>query len=141
VEVRRVIDDADETAVRGWCRRHWPHWEPELARAIEQGGAAGAFLAGGDTAVAGSTTVVGFACHSVQRAAWVGPMATRPTAPGGAAHVPGTGAALLAFSCRDLMAAGYPDAEVAWVSNVSFYARTAGAAVSRVFRSYVKALD
>jgi hypothetical protein len=38
------------------------------------------------------------------------------------------------------MAAGYPDAHIAWVSNVSFYARVAGARVARVYRTVVKDL-
>jgi hypothetical protein len=55
--------------------------------------------------------------------------------------VAGTGAALLSELCRDLMVAGYPDAEIAWVGPVSFYARTAGARVSRVFRTVVRDLS
>jgi GNAT superfamily N-acetyltransferase len=129
--VRRVVSDADAGAVLAWAGRHWPHWEAEVARAIEQGGAFAAF--GGEPEGA----VVGFACHSVNRAAWIGPMATRGA---DGFRVPGTGSALLSELCRDLMVAGYPDAEIAWVSNVSFYARTAGARVSRVFQAVVKDL-
>jgi hypothetical protein len=77
---------------------------------------------------------VGFACHSVNRAGWIGPMATDPRWGRG-----GIGASLLSALCQDLMIAGRRDAEIAWVGPVGFYAKTAGAAVSRVFRSYVKA--
>ena len=50
------------------------------------------------------------------------------------------GAALLSELCRDLRTAGFNDAEIAWVGPVGFYAKTAGAAVSRVFRILVKRL-
>jgi GNAT superfamily N-acetyltransferase len=131
VDVRRLSDDADIAAMAAWCDASWPHWNAELARACEQSTAIGVFGADGEA--------LGFACHSVNRAGWVGPMATRPRRSAGA-HVPGTGAALLSVVCRDLMAAGYSDAHIAWVSNVSFYARAAGATVSRVYRTVVKDL-
>lgn len=60
-------------------------------------------------------------------------MATDPEAQGR-----GIGAALLGELCRDLMVAGRSDAEICWVGPVSFYAKTAGAAVSRIFRVYRK---
>jgi GNAT superfamily N-acetyltransferase len=125
VDVRRVLDDADVAAVLGFADEHWPHWRPELGRGVEQGGA---FAALGSTG-----SVVGFACHSVNRAGWIGPMATDPRR--GRA---GIGASLLSALCQDLMVAGRRDAEIAWVGPVGFYVKTAGAAVSRVFRSYVK---
>jgi hypothetical protein len=50
------------------------------------------------------------------------------------------GAALLSAACRDLRAAGHADAEIAWVGPVGFYAKAAGATVSRVFRTLVKPL-
>lgn len=134
--VRRVVSDADAGAVLAWTARHWPHWEAELERAVEQGGAFAAFSADAEVEPT-VASVAGFACHSVNRAAWVGPMATRAA---DGHRVPGTGAALLSELCRDLMVAGYADAEIAWVSNVSFYARTARATVSRVFQSVVKDL-
>jgi hypothetical protein len=36
------------------------------------------------------------------------------------------------------MVAGHRDAEIAWVGPVAFYAKAAGAAVSRVFRTAFK---
>jgi GNAT superfamily N-acetyltransferase len=136
VVVRRVVSDADAEAVVRWSVGHWPHWTAELARGVEQGGAFAAFVEQDDTAD-GLPEVLGFACHSVNRAAWIGPIATRSL---DGTHVPGTGAALMSELCRDLMVAGYPDAEIGWVSNVSFYARTTGATVSRVYQSVVKDL-
>ena len=57
-------------------------------------------------------------------------MGTDPTRQHG-----GVGAALLGQLCRDLQAAEFSSAEIAWVGPVSFYAKAAGAKVSRVFRS------
>src|SRR5262249_637196 len=48
----------------------FPHWVPELDRAVELGTAVAARDEAGRT--------VGFACHSVNRAGWIGPMATDP---------------------------------------------------------------
>lgn len=127
VDVRRALADDDAGALLDLARRSWPHWRAELDRGIEQGGAFGAFTDEGEAC--------GFACHSVNRAGWVGPMATDP----GAQHG-GIGSALLGALCRDLMVAGRRDAEIAWVGPVSFYAKTAGASVSRVFRTFVKPL-
>jgi len=123
VEVRRVLEDADVAAVVGLVAGEWPHWLPELDRAIEQGGCLAAWRGG---------EVVAFGCHSVNRAGWIGPMGTVPAAGRG-----GIGHALLGLLCRDLMIAGHERAEIAWVGPVRFYAK-AGAEVSRVFRTYRK---
>lgn len=128
VDVRRALDDDDAGSMVHLADAEWPHWLPELERGIEQGGAFGAFRDDGKA--------VGFACHSVNRAGWVGPMATDPDA----CHQ-GIGGALLGALCQDLMIAGRPDAEIAWVGPVGFYARTAGAATSRVFRRFVRSRD
>ena len=120
VEVRRALGDDDAERAVAMSERTFPHWVPELRRAIEH---AACFVAvdGGD--------VIGFACHSVNRAGWVGPMATDPERQRG-----GVGSALLAALCQDLRAAGFADAEIAWVGPLGFYAKAAGASVSRVFR-------
>jgi hypothetical protein len=47
----------------------------------------------------------------------------------------GVGTALLGALCADLAAEGIAEAEIAWVGPVRFYAKAAGARVSRVFRS------
>lgn len=124
--IRRLVERADVEAVTTWVAEDWPWWRAELERGIEQGGAFGAFV---------EDQAAGFACHSVNRAAWVGPMATRRSL-----HRAGTGSALLGELCRDLTVAGYSDAEIAWVGPVGFYAKAAGAAVSRVFRTYRRSL-
>ncbi|MGH8985334.1 MAG: GNAT family N-acetyltransferase [Acidimicrobiia bacterium] len=102
------------------ARRRYPHWIDETERAIERGTC---FAAG----VGGET--VGFACHSANRAGWIGPMATDPARTRG-----GVGRALLAAVCADLEQRGHLRGDIAWVGPVGFYAKC-GATVSRVFRT------
>ncbi|MDZ7733083.1 MAG: GNAT family N-acetyltransferase [Acidimicrobiia bacterium] len=125
-EIRRVLDDADVTRLLTRVGEEWPWWVPEVERGSETGGVFAALE---------GEAVVGFACHSVNRVGWVGPMGTQPDRGGR-----GIGSALLGAVCRDLMVAGRPDAEIAWVGPIAFYARVTGAAVSRVFRVYRKDL-
>ena len=126
VVLRRVVDDADAEVVTAFTERHWPTWVAELRRGIEQGGCHAAFDQD-------DRAVLGFACHSVNRAGWVGPMGTDVACRGR-----GVGHALLSALCIDLMTANFRDAEIAWVGPVRFYAK-AGARVSRMFRLYRKA--
>lgn len=130
IVVRRVLDDADEHAVIDCCAAHWPAWVPEVRRGIEHGACLAAWHT--DGAVSG---VAGFACHSVNRAAWVGPIATVP-----AFQRRGIAAALMSEVCRDLGVAGHQAIEIAWVGPVGFYARAMGAVVTRTFRTYVRRL-
>ena len=126
VGVGRVVADADAEAVHAFCAEHFPHWVPEVARGVEQGGCF--FARADDVGGGGGGDVLGFACHSVSRAGWLGPMATHPSRRHG-----GVGAALLGAVCADVAATRRPDVEIAWVGPIGFYARSAGAAVSRVF--------
>ena len=128
-EVRRVLDDADAGAVLELCAGEFggTTWVAEAGRGIEHG----ACHAAVETATG---RLAAFACHSVNRAGWFGPTGTDP-----AFRRRGVGAALLSACATDLAVAGYPDVEVAWIGPFGFYARTAGAAVSRVFRLAVKA--
>ncbi len=123
----RVLEPDAAQSVARWCRDLWPHWEAEVLRGIEQGSCLAAWSAGG--------APVGFACHSVNRAGWFGPTGTDPACRGR-----GLGAALLGEACRDLMAGGHRDVEIAWVGPIAFYAKTAGASVSRVFRTAWRSL-
>ena len=125
VAVRRALEDSDAEGAVAFCEEAFPQWVPELRRGIEHGAC---FVAVDDAGV------LGFACHSVNRAGWVGPMATNPERQRG-----GVGRALLGALCQDLRAAGFADAEIAWVGPVGFYAKAAGASVSRVFRQVGKA--
>lgn len=97
----------------------YPHWVPELDRAVDLGTAVAARAADGHT--------IGFACHSVNRAGWIGPMATDPTCQHG-----GVGSAVLAGLCVELERRGVAAGEISWVSNLRFYGKC-GAQVSRVF--------
>jgi mycothiol synthase len=126
VSLRRLLAPDDVHAVVGSCAEHWPHWQAELERGIERGTAHGAFAPGGDFA--------GFGCHSVNRAGWIGPLATHP-----AHRRQGVAAALMAALLRDLAAAGHSEAEIAWAGSLGFYARTVDARVSRVFRTLSRA--
>jgi GNAT superfamily N-acetyltransferase len=125
VTLRRIVDDADAEAVVEFTDARWPWWVAELRRGIEQGGCHAAFDAH-------DRAVLGFACHSVNRAGWIGPMGTETERRGR-----GVGHALLGALCTDLMTANFRDAEIAWVGPVRFYAK-AGARVSRMFRLYRK---
>jgi GNAT superfamily N-acetyltransferase len=95
------------------------HWVPELDRAVGLGTAFAARDADGRT--------VGFACHSVNRAGWIGPMATDPKLQHG-----GVGSTVLSALCADLEDRGVTTGEISWVSNLRFYGKC-GARVSRVF--------
>lgn len=103
----------------------FPHWTDEVDRGTA-GGCCYAARQGSDT--------IGFACHSVNRAGWIGPMATDPERQHG-----GVGGSLLGVVCAALEDAGRAEADIAWVGPIGFYAK-AGATVSRVFRNAKLAL-
>lgn len=126
VRVARALDDADADAVRAFVAANWPQWSAEAELALDAACCFGAFVA--DGAEAG--TAVGFCCHSVQRAGFLGPMGTDPARRGG-----GIGAALVGAVCRDLMIADVGEVQIAWVGPVRFYARL-GARISRVYRTW-----
>ncbi|HKA93494.1 MAG TPA: GNAT family N-acetyltransferase [Acidimicrobiia bacterium] len=120
-----VVTREDDDGAAKLAGRCFPHWCDEVGR----GTAAGTCYAarqGGDT--------IGFACHSVNRAGWIGPMATDPERQRG-----GVGRALLGTVCAALADAGHAGADIAWVGPIGFYAK-AGATVSRVFRNAKLAL-
>ena len=126
VAVRRLLEAAEADATLEFCAAHWPHWVAETRRGVDQGTAFAALdAASGD--------VIGFACHSVNRMGWLGPMATDPRHQQG-----GVGSARVSEVCADVAELGRRDVEIALVGPVRFYARAAGASVSRVFRVVVK---
>jgi GNAT superfamily N-acetyltransferase len=114
-----VIEQETGTGAHAFAAEAYPHWVPELDRSVSLGTAFAARAADGRT--------IGFACHSVNRAGWIGPMATDPTLQHG-----GVGSAVLAALCADLEHRGFATGEISWVSNLRFYGKC-GARVSRVF--------
>lgn len=128
VEVRRALADVDVDGVVELVQAHWPWWEPEVWRGIDHGACVAAVVT--DAAGSSATQVVAFGCHSVNRGGWIGPLGTDPAHQGG-----GVGAAILGALCHDVATAGYRQAEIAWIGPVGFYAKTAGAHVSRVFQT------
>jgi GNAT superfamily N-acetyltransferase len=114
-----VVEHETVAGSHDFAAAEFPHWVPELDRAVALGTAVAARDADGRT--------VGFACHSVNRAGWIGPMATDP----GLQHG-GVGSAVLGALCADLESRGIPTGEISWVSNLRFYGKC-GARVSRVF--------
>ena len=114
-----VVERETGSGAHDFAAVAYPHWVPELDRAVSLGTAYAARDQSGAT--------IGFACHSVNRAGWIGPMATDPTLQHG-----GVGSALLAEVCADLERHGLASGEIAWVSNLRFYGKC-GARVSRVF--------
>jgi GNAT superfamily N-acetyltransferase len=123
VVVRRVVEDDDAERVVELCRRAFaPAWRLESARGIEHGACHGAFDASTDE-------LLGFATHSVNRPGWFGPTGVDPERQRG-----GIGGPLLAACLTDLQVAGYDRCEISWIGPVGFYAKAAGAEVSRTFR-------
>jgi GNAT superfamily N-acetyltransferase len=121
-----VVERETGTGALQFARGAYPHWEDELLVAMERATAFAARAADGRT--------IGFGCHSCNRTAWIGPMATDPDAKHG-----GIGSAVLAAVCTDLETRGHAVGHVAWVSNLRFYGKC-GATVSRVFQGWHRAL-
>jgi mycothiol synthase len=114
---RETGDGAIELA-----RRAYPQWVEEVTRGMTRDGT----FAARDTAT-GET--IGFACHSVNRHGWIGPMATDPER-----RSRGVGNALLSALSEDIAAQhGLACGEISWASPVPFYAK-AGATINRTFR-------
>jgi GNAT superfamily N-acetyltransferase len=123
VSLRRVVEDEDASAVIELCRRAFaPAWAHEAARGIEHGACHAAF-----DAIDGG--VIGFACHSVNRAGWFGPTGVDPDR-----QRRGVGGPLLAACLQDLQVAGFDRCEIAWIGPTGFYVKAAGAEVGRAFR-------
>jgi mycothiol synthase len=96
-----VVEREDGEGAAALASRCFPHWLDEVERSAAAGTCYAA-RAGGDT--------IGFACHSVNRADWIGPMATDPER-----QRAGLGRALLGAACASLSEAGHAEADIAWV--------------------------
>jgi len=91
-----LVERETGTGAHDFAERAYPYWVPELDRAVELGFAFAARDATGAT--------IGFGCHSVGRAGWIGPMATDPDLQHG-----GVGSAVVAALCADLEDRGSRD--------------------------------
>ena len=112
----------DYEAIGPWVREFYPHWIPELERALELG-----------TCVV--HTDLGFACYDVNREGWFGPMATKPGSGKG-----GVGTSTLLEALHRMRARGYEYADIAWSGPLLFYMKTVGARINRVFWGFRKEL-
>ena len=120
--LRRAERPEDVDACLAFVARHWPDWVLETERALDRRTCL--------VAVDDAATVRGFACHSVSREGWLGPMGTEP----GQRHT-GLGKALLGAIAADVQARGQDSVEVSWLGPVGFYANGAGATMSRAFQT------
>ena len=82
-----VVEMETGSGAHDFAAAAYPHWVPELDRSVDLGTAVAARDADGRT--------IGFVCHSVNRAGWIGPMATDPTV-----QHSGVGSAVLAGAVR-----------------------------------------
>jgi GNAT superfamily N-acetyltransferase len=138
-----VIERETGAGAAALAARCFPHWVDEVERGTAGGACFAARSDRGDGGFADPrrrsrslrrrpidhSDTIGFACHSVNRHGWIGPMATDPER-----QRAGVGRALLGALCTDLARNGVDEAEIAWVGPAGFYAK-AGARVSRVFRT------
>jgi len=106
-----------------WAAQHWPNWRPELLRAFDQGG----------LALRRDTSGISAVCaFDVNRAATLGPVASRP-------DLIGTGAAqgLVLDALSAMRRRGYDRIEVLWVGPLVPYARVGGT-IGQTFFVYRK---
>jgi GNAT superfamily N-acetyltransferase len=125
---------ADELElVTAFCRDHYPNWEIEARWSFdERAPKCAVWIEDG--------ALLGFACWSVTREGWFGPMATRPDLREGASRR-GIGTGTLAVALAGLAAEGRDRAEISWVGPERFYAKVAGARTHRAFRVFQKQLS
>jgi GNAT superfamily N-acetyltransferase len=134
----RPAEPDEVAAVTAFCRDHYPNWEAEagwsFVRGLEEDGAprCAVWVEGGD--------LLGFACWSVTRQGWFGPMATRPDLREGR-NKRGVGTGTLAVALDGLAAEGRDHADISWVGPERFYARVAGARAYRAFRVFSRTLS
>lgn len=137
--VRRAVRDDDVTAVTLAVAANWPRRSDEVARALDHGTCHAAFVTSPTDPEGRAGEVVAIGCHSVTRAAWVGPVAVRPDQ-----RRRGVGRALVGQICRDLMIAEFPHAEVHGVrgddDEIAAFLEAVGATPVRSYRTLAKPL-
>jgi mycothiol synthase len=128
----RVARPDELSLVEAFCRQHYPQWEVECRWSfVERPPKCAVWIE--------AEELLGFACWSVTREGWFGPMATRPDLRGGR-NGKGIGTGTLAVALAGLAADGWSSAEISWVGPERFYAKVAGARTHRAFRVFQKQL-
>ncbi len=117
---------ADRDEIATFMATHWPNWKAEVLRALEKGNLVIARDHEGISA---------FCAFEVNRAGFLGPVASRPDLIGRGAGTPALVGAL-----RELRARGRSSIEVTWVGPIVPYARLGGR-VSSVYFVYRKGLS
>jgi mycothiol synthase len=128
--IRRATPD-DAIAVRELIDNQWPLWWGEVSRALANEPVT-LFIA------QAADRTIGFAAHDGNNrgTGWFGPMGTDPAWQG-----QGIGVRLLEAALADMHEQGVAVATIPWVAPVDFYARHAGAVVSRRFQRFRKSLN
>jgi predicted N-acetyltransferase YhbS len=124
----RLARPEEVEQVAAFCRTHYAHWETEARWSFDEANPRCAVWFEADD-------LLGFACWSVTREGWFGPMATRPDLREGRNRL-GIGTGTLGVALRALAADGYGTVEISWVGPERFYARVAGARAHRAFRVF-----
>lgn len=118
--------------VAAFCMAHYPNWEAEARFSFDE-------VEPRCAVWEESGELLGFACWSVVREGWFGPMATRPDLRGGRSRR-GIGTGTLAVALSGLAAEGRRTAEIAWSGPERFYMKVAGARTHRAYRIFRKSL-
>jgi GNAT superfamily N-acetyltransferase len=128
----RVARPDEVEQVTAFCRAHYAHWETEARWSFDEvSPRCAVWYEAGE--------LLGFACWSVTREGWFGPMATRPDLREGR-NRRGIGTGTLGVALGGLAAEGYSAAEISWVGPERFYARVAGARAHRAFRVFQRSV-
>ncbi len=117
---------ADREEIATFMAKHWPSWKAEVLRGLDKGNLV---IARDDEGISA------FCAFEVNRAGFLGPVASRPDRIGRGAGTPALVGAL-----HELRARGRSSIEVTWVGPIVPYARLGGR-VSSVYFVYRKGLS
>jgi GNAT superfamily N-acetyltransferase len=120
----------EEEVVAAFCREHYANWETEARWSFDEVEPKCAVWLDDEG-------LLGFACWSVTREGWFGPMATRPDL----RQKKGIGTGTLSVALAGLADDGYSAAEISWVGPERFYAKVAGARTHRAFRVFQRTVS
>jgi GNAT superfamily N-acetyltransferase len=129
IEIRRA-DKNDYSVLINLLELEWPLWKFEVGLALENDPPS--------VFIAIRNGVQAFAAYDGNNigTGWFGPMGTHPGLRG-----LGIGKVLLYMCLEDLKRKGFHKAIIPWVGPVSFYSKTSGARISRIFWRYEKTVD